>query len=362
MKNIVQQITSNIKNYLAPLPALPQNPVLAKYAKNLGNHLYGAMQFLNNTTVNLARKKLKLNTLPWYLFIGSIAAGKTTFLANSGVRFILDKKMKSKNIQDIPPSETCDWWITPNAVIIDIPGHYVAYKEKMSSIPNKLWQHFLMLLQKKRGAAGLNGVIVAISLPELLNQQNDPKLASMLEYRLAELRQKFGAQLSFQFVITQCDLLPGFLEFFSDYSSEELSQAWGVPFPRLEKHDSLVDAFNSRFNVLIKRLNQQVLWRLHHEKNPHAKVYIKDFPLQLEHFKENMAGLLKILTKNEDTPFYLKGVYLTSAFQREQTEQQSQSTQLILASEQHALSIIQAPTAPVQAYFIKQFILQGLTS
>jgi len=64
--------------------------------------------------------------------------------------------------------------------------------------------------------------------------------------------------------------------------------------------------------VLIKRINKQLIWRLHQERNPLARPYIKDFPLHIERLKEAVITLLKTLALPD---LLISGVYLTSATQ-----------------------------------------------
>lgn len=342
---------NEILNYLFP-PSNTANPVLAQKLKGVENRLKGANRFL---------KSVNLNALPWYLLIGSTGAGKTTLLANSGIKYILDKKIKPEDQRVMPHSGHCDWWITPNAVIIDVPGNYITYKPKMVSLPNKLWRQFLSLTQKARGRHALNGAVIAISLSELMEKEHRERLIQNLAHRIDELRDKFGADLPFYFTITKCDLLPGFLEFFSDYGSNELAQAWGVPFHHIKEGDSLPDVFNYWFNGLIKRVNQQLISSLHKERNAYTKVHIKDFPLQLERLKEGFDALLKGLMREKTHSFCMKGVYLTSGHQSSVTSYSSSHQQIVLTGEsQKALAILEAPAMPSQAYFIKQFILQVL--
>jgi hypothetical protein len=64
----------------------------------------------------------------------------------------------------------------------------------------------------------------------------------------------------------------------------------------------------------------------------------------------------------EGTPFFLKGVYLTSAIQQATTAP-AQYPQTVQADEfLQALQIMHTPSAPANAYFVRQFLLQGLVT
>ncbi|HSW69130.1 MAG TPA: type VI secretion system membrane subunit TssM [Gammaproteobacteria bacterium] len=332
-------------------------PEIAKKLQTLQGRFQGALNFLKKTIINKQDIKFSLANLPWYLFIGPCNAGKTTFLANSNVNFILSKQFKQGEAAAIPHSDACDWWVTRDLVLIDVPGAYFFSKEKSDN--SILWKTLLGLVKNTSAFEKLNGVIVALNLPEILkktNQQEKILLLYDLKKRITDLRNQFGSQLSFHFVITKCDLLPGFLDFFGESGSDELSQTWGLTLPVLKPKEKLLDVLTLRFNVLIKRINKQLLWRLHQERNPNTRPYIKDFPLHLERLKEALITLLKGLAMPD---LCLQGVYLTSAAQTS-LETPGTFTQTVPGNLTHqALQIMRAPVMPSRAYFIKQLVLQS---
>ena len=335
-----------------------QNSLIREQLQILESRFQGALRFLKKTKITKSGRRFGLQHHPWYLLIGSIDSGKTTLLANSKINFILEKQIYQNNAS-ITSSESCDWWITSDSVLIDVPGKYFTSKGKKNSSSSVFWQYFLELIQKKRGKTALNGVIITLSLAEIMVMQEREQLLEDLKLRLNTLREKFGDDLPFYFTITKCDLLPGFLDFFNDYSSEELAQAWGITFPSSFTNESLTDTFITRFNALIKRLNTHVIWRLHQERNPYAKFYIKDFPLQLERLKEVIAEMIRVLSA--EGTLHLKGVYLTSATQPIVAEQVVSHPELMPAEElQQSFQIMHTPHVSRYSYFVKQFILHGL--
>ena len=350
----------------APTPLSFINPELAKKLQTIESRFQGAMRFLKKTMIDKQGKNVSLYHLPWYLLIGPAQSGKTTMLANANINFILAKQFKNENLRNIPPSDVCDWWVTRDAVMLDVPSSYLYAKQK--NIPanadpqkngssNGLWQNFLLLLKKYRGKKALTGVVLTLPLPDLMSSQNKERAFAELKQRIAELREQFGNHLPFYFTITKCDQLSGFADFFSDSGSDELSQAWGVTLPHAKENESLAEVFTNRFNALIKRLNKQLIWRLHQERNPFTRPQIKDFPLQVERLKENIINTIKILTP--ETGFNLQGVYLTSSMQ--QVAEETQTTHLQAASmSTGALQIMRNPVMPSRAYFVRQLLLQAL--
>jgi type VI secretion system protein ImpL len=351
-------------NTAAPLAFI--NPELAKKLQAIESRFQGAIRFLKKTLIDKQGKNVSLYHLPWYLLIGPPQGGKTTLLANANINFILAKQFKNENLRNIPASDVCDWWVTRDAVMLDVPSSYLYVKQKTmpanngqqkNPSTNGLWQNFLVLLKKYRGKKALTGVVLALPLPDLMSSQSKDRIFAELKYRIAELREQFGNHLPFYLTITKCDQIAGFTDFFSDSGSDELSQAWGVTLPTVKENENLGEVFTNRFNALIKRLNKQLIWRLHQERNPFTRPQIKDFPLQVERLKENVISTLKIIAP--EAGFNLQGVYLTSSMQQVADEQQTTHLQAASMST-GALQIMRNPVMPSRAYFVRQLLLQAL--
>lgn len=331
-----------------------------KKIAELQNRFEGALQFLKKTTVSKQGHTIQLNQLPLYLLIGPQEGGKTTLLANSHVNFILQRRITDK-AKTSETSENCDWWVTRDACIIDVPGHYVTFNPEAGSsnqVAAILWRHFLQLIKKQRGKEGLSGIIIALPLPEIMKQSDLKKyqiLLSSLFQRAQDIQQHFPHALPCYLLITKCDLLSGFAEFFAESAHDEIAQAWGVTF-NTSKGGKLHDIFADHFNALIKKLNQQLIWRLHQERNPMARPYIKDFPLQVERLKEFISDFIK-KSYGAHLNLALKGVYLTSATQ---SEPDVGILDEAINSTQRAVQLFHEPTPTSRAYFIKQFIANGL--
>ncbi len=139
-------------------------------------------------------------------------------------------------------------------MLVEIPGRWFSAKEKLSS----LWHGFLQLANTKTTRPNICSATLLLNLPELLLTQKLESAASLLRRQIRELRVVFGPTLPFYLVISKCDLLPGFIEFFSEYTKEELSQAFGITLPTLSANDKLADIFCERFNALIKRFKPAI--------------------------------------------------------------------------------------------------------
>lgn len=314
----------------------------------------GAIHFLKKTSLNNKNSShTNLSHLPWYLLIGPNDAGKTTLLANANINYILTKQFKQEKIGF---SDSCDWWVARDLVLVDIPGSYL--KEKN----NYLWDAFIGLIKKNCHRETLRAVVITFPFAEYIKQ---PALQQKNQLRIEEIKQKilllqqaFSSQVAFFIIATKCDQLTGFQDFFADCSTEELSQAWGITIPFRKTNENLYEIFNDRFNALIKRLNNQLIWRLHQERNANSRPAIKDFPLQIERLKESISLFLKSL----DLPkLNLQGVYLTSAFQNG-TEDLSNQSQIINPNANQVVQLLRIPPLPSKPFFVRQCLLHGLLS
>lgn len=350
----------------SPDPSHYKQTELRKKLTILQKRFKGASIFLDKTPVSKQSNKMKLSELPCYLLLGPMNSGKTTLLQNAGIHFILQKQVQGQDMHHPGTSENCDWWVTREASIIDIPGKYLSTSDalEISARPNSvystLWIFFLRLMRKKRGKHGVNGIILVLPAPEILKQTDNKNYHAFLRdlfQQIQALQKLFALPLTCQLVITKCDLLPGFREFFAETSSEEATQAWGVTLP-LSKENERGNSFTIQFNALIKNLNQQLLWRLHQERNPLARPAIKDFPLQMERIKEFTAEFIKKISILR-LDLVLRGVYLTSAYQPEIQDETIVSSSA--ESSDRIVQIFKEPIAASRAYFVKQFFTHGMS-
>lgn len=103
-----------------------------------------------------------LYALPWFMIIGPSAAGKSTLLRNSGLHFPYQHK-DDIDIKGFGGTRNCDWWFSDQAVILDTAGRYTTEESDKDE-----WLEFLSLVKKYRRKMPINGIMVAISLSDLL--------------------------------------------------------------------------------------------------------------------------------------------------------------------------------------------------
>lgn len=283
----------------------------------LRQRMQKALDILKHARFGKARD---IYQLPWYMLIGPPGSGKTTALHNSGLEFPLKEHMGADAIEGIGGTRQCDWWFTNRAVLIDTAGRYTT-QDSHAAQDSTAWQGFLGLLRKHRPRRPINGVIVFVSLADLLNQTRTERNlhARAIKQRVQELQNQLGMAFPVYVMFTKADLIAGFTEFFDNLSEDEREQVWGMTFNATadDAEKGVVAQFNKEFHAMINRLTQRLFSRLQFEHDQESRAAIYEFPRQLRLLQSAADDFLKeIFAPNPfEKPTMLRGVYIASATQ-----------------------------------------------
>ncbi|MDY6919721.1 MAG: type VI secretion system membrane subunit TssM [Pseudomonadota bacterium] len=274
------------------------------------------MAILKRARFDTGQGKVALYQLPWYIIIGPPGSGKTTALVNSGLEFPLAESHGKNALSGVGGTRNCDWWFTNEAVMIDTAGRYTT-QDSHKTVDSSAWQGFLNLLKKHRPRRPINGALIAISVQDLLTQQPAQRSynAKLIRERIDELQKSFGVKFPIYVMITKCDLLAGFTEFFANLTQPERQQIWGTTF-NIESQQQL-NRLPAELDQLISRLNDRVLWRVHNERDPAKRALIQAFPQQVENLKPILVGFLSEAfagNRYSEQPL-LRGIYFCSGTQ-----------------------------------------------
>ncbi len=278
-----------------------------------------ALQQLRRSRFRGQSGSRSLYQLPWYIIIGPPGAGKTTALLNSGLDFPLAESHGKGALGGIGGTRNCDWWFTNEAVLIDTAGRYTT-QDSHRVIDSGAWQNFIQLLKKYRRRQPVNGVIVAISVQDLLMQTAEQRAqqAKIIRTRLDELQEQLGLRFPIYLMFTKCDLVAGFTEFFANLSAAEREQVWGMTFPvDTAGGDALAEQFAREYDLLLQRLGSRTLWRMHQERDHGQRALISGFPLQMGNLKNIVGDFLRqafASSRYHQQPL-LRGVYFSSGTQ-----------------------------------------------
>jgi type VI secretion system protein ImpL len=260
-----------------------------------------------------------LYDLPWYVIIGAPGSGKTTALVNSGLRFPLDQRSGKGALRGVGGTRNCDWWFTDEAVLLDTAGRYTT-QDSDASADSAAWAEFLALLKKYRKRRPVNGVILTISAQDLMVQSHGSLEAHVdaARRRLSELNKELRVQLPVYLMVTKCDLVAGFTEYFDDLTQEGRAQVWGVTFPYEQTLTGVAAQEGAaEFDALIGRLNERLLARLEEDHDPKRRARIFAFPQQMAALGEPLMTFVTDVFGGTrfDANVLLRGIYFTSGTQ-----------------------------------------------
>jgi len=262
-----------------------------------------------------------LYQLPWYLIVGAPGAGKTTALLNSGLEFALPERFSKGALRGVGGTRHCDWWFTRQAVLLDTAGRY-ALQESERTRDASEWQTFITLLKRYRPRQPINGVIVTLSVADLLSDPQDVRHAQAvaLRSRMAELHQQTGIPFPVYIMVTKSDLLKGFMRYFDGCDKARREQVFGFTFP-LEKSRSDANTLSLQFTSLFTHLCHQLMADLpenmarHDELTARADCFL--FPQEFATLRPLLAEYLETIfsAREGDLPWTPRGLFFTSGTQ-----------------------------------------------
>lgn len=250
--------------------------------------------------------------LPWYLLIGPSGSGKTSLLESSGLEFPLNRADPAQT-GTYMATEHCDWYFAEHGVLLDTAGRYLTQPDP--ALDAHAWTTLLGLLRKRRRALPLNGVLVSIPVPLLLEGQDAQRLtlANHLRTRLQELYRVLHVQVPVYLILSQADHVPGFDAFFDALSLEQNRQVLGVSFSR-EKPASEPGVVRQEFEGLLRHFDGQLINRLHQQRDTSRRSLILDFPHQMGVLGESLCQVIDTVFNHHryQSSHLLRGFYLTS--------------------------------------------------
>ncbi|AWV03732.1 type VI secretion system membrane subunit TssM [Burkholderia sp. JP2-270] len=334
----------------------------------------------------LFQGKRYLYELPWYVTLGSSSAGKTSMLLNGGLAFPIAEQMQRAAGKPTDEAAAVDWWLTNDAVLIDTVGYYTRHgtsKVADADVPAEPagkstaevrgddepaeshedggaetssispaatskssanaasirgdtrgwhealdrgeWLGFLGMLRRHRPRAPINGVLLVVDVATLARADEQKRIAeaAALRARLDELRSELGIRFPVYVLVTKMDRLTGFVEYFSDLTTESRAQTWGVTLPygkdAIEK-SGLHVRYRDELMQLSGRLSDMIHSRLQDEDETIKRRRLAALP---EEFSALIAPLVDLIdrvfldSRYDDTQLHstLRGVYFTSAQQ-----------------------------------------------
>ncbi|MDB6165057.1 MAG: type secretion protein IcmF [Lacunisphaera sp.] len=304
-----------------------------------------------------------LYSLPWYIVCGEPGSGKTEAVRRCKVGF---PPGLQDEMQGAGGTINMHWWFTNYAVLIDTAGKLLFQEAPPGSTTE--WTEFLTLLRKTRPNCPINGLLLVIPSESLIKDSMDEiatkagKIARQLEVIQRTLDVRFPVFV----LITKCDKIVGFREFFSGVKDPQLQdQMTGWSNPTSLDTPFQMEAVNRHLAEVVQRIGRRRLGML---KDPvptdHGKRRADEVDA-LFALSSSISALAPRLRKYLETifgaasqsakPLFLRGIYFTSAL----TEGKELDTELAAAL---GLTEDQLPASKAwereRSYFLKDLFLQ----
>jgi type VI secretion system protein ImpL len=275
--------------------------------------------------------------LPWFILIGGEGSGKTTFLRHVGLIYRHQHpKLQETDMQ---------FWVAQSGLVVDTPGQWLDGRIDQAAVA---WQLAFSKLRKwRRRQNPMDGILLAISVKQL--QQPSPlQDIAALQRVLNQLQQLNQAPLPVYVLITHCDELVGFLDFFGAMNRDQRSQMLGVTLPATTTTTDSPALWKVGLTKLQQDLQQRLLGLLQAEPILRRRGGIARFPVSFSELEQGIARWITPLLEGEQAALLcLRGIYFTSGTQSAQVASRTGSAAAIATG---------TPEASGRAYFLHDLL------
>ena len=270
-----------------------------------------AITTIKTSKLGLSRGAAALYDLPWYMIIGNPAAGKSSAVGHSGLQFPI---AGTQAVQGVAGTRNCDWFFTTDGILLDTAGRY-----SVDEAGRAEWFSFLALLRKHRRRAPINGILICVSVAELMgvNPKKSIELAKNLRTRVQELTERLGVYAPVYVLFTKADLIAGFADFFHGAEDAERERVWGATIRYNRSHQDVVAFFDQQFDELHDGLKEMSLASMAGNRSARMRPGVFTFPLEFASIKTPLRAFLATLFEENTYQFkpVFRGFYFTSALQ-----------------------------------------------
>lgn len=263
--------------------------------------------------------------LPWYLVVGVPGSGKTEMIRRSNVGFPQDL---NEPRQGLGGTHNMNWWFTNEAVVLDTAGRM--FMEEGGDGNNTEWKEFLKMLRQGRVNCPINGLLLVIPAESLI--EHDAKkieeYASTIRRQLDSVQRTLEVRFPVTVLITKCDRIVGFKEFFDSIPDTQMQQqmlGWSNPASLDEPFDpAQLDAHMKGVREKLLKRRAGLLQNPVHTVDPNDRRID-----QIDEMFELPANLMQVVPKLRQylevifstgqwsmRPLFLRGIYFTSALRK----------------------------------------------
>jgi GTP-binding protein EngB required for normal cell division len=268
-----------------------------------------------------------LYSLPWVLLVGPAGSGKTEAMRHSSVGF-------PPGLQDFMQGTggtiSMNWWFTNHAVVLDTAGRM--FMQEADSGGSSEWKDFLKMLKGSRQTCPINGLLLVISSETLLKDPSEKieKDAGAIARQLDLIQRTLDVRFPVYVVVTKCDKIIGFREFFEGLTDPNLQHqmlGWSNPAPLDEAFKpDLVEKHLDQVRQRLMRRRAGLMQNPVHTQDPMARRI--DQVDEMFEFPDNMMRIAPRLKRYLEMifvagewspkPLFLRGIYFTSSMREGQ--------------------------------------------
>jgi len=263
-----------------------------------------------------------LYVLPWYLIAGEPGSGKTEAIRRCNVGFPPGLQDYS---QGVGGTLNMNWWFTNQAILLDTAGRLL-FEEAPPGTTSE-WSEFLRLLTRARPHCPINGLMLVIPADSLIKGTPDEieAKAGKIARQLDTIQRTVGVRFPVFVVVTKCDLINGFREFFDGVTDPTLQHqmlGWSNPEPldepfNPEHVDKHMRGVRDR---LLKRRQVLLIDPVNTEDPQQPRINQVDalyaFPDSFSKIVPRLRRYLEVIFvagQWSPEPLFLRGIYFTSS-------------------------------------------------
>jgi|GEM_PF-906758 len=238
----------------------------------------------------------------WSLVIGAEQSGKTSLLKQGELTCIQDTE---------EDGHECNVWFGQDGVFIELPKLCLDNTEDNETI-----SRLIHSVKKCRRKKPFDNIIITINIyPFVQGPMDYSHYFETLQLHLQKaLNPHLKTSVNLYIVFTHLDRIAGFCDFFSDFSSQNTSQALGYLFDDYSGKSSLLEQNEKKYYRLIDNLHQNLINLLHKASHHLTRYLIREFPLQMESLSNVIRTSVSQLADINHS-IKIKGLFFTSAHQ-----------------------------------------------
>ncbi len=257
------------------------------------------------------KSKVKVGQNPldlflFYLMIGAEGSGKSSLLENGGVHFprvYPEERQRAAQTQHFS-----QWNFSNQGIFIETPARYLSGLEGDDE-----FQAWLSIIEKEGKSKALDGLLLVVSLKDLLGNDNIEDFAAKFRDRIGLIQTTLKLELPVYLMFTHADLIPGFAEFFDNLQGLEAEQILGATFSLSGNLAPAKQRFEREFKKIWEGVIRKTYARLAQTQGAtKPKVFL--FHNELGAAQEKLASFVEFLFKTNlrKESALFRGFFLTS--------------------------------------------------